>query len=240
VDVIQAFERIKQANWVDEDGEELDVQFLPGLSEEALDQMESRIGAPLPSDYRRLAAMCGVIDGAGIEIDFSGSDGFWVEEILPHGLPFAHDGCGNYWVVDCRSQREEFACIFYACHDAPVVVFQGTGMASFIDALPAFDRGERESAIWQVWDQSVWRIWETSPGVISQQEALASTDPAIRTFAIDLDEPCQISDLRGARPGDGFPWGRYGPNTRLRRFGEERIFAFAPPKKQSLRDRLFR
>jgi hypothetical protein len=38
--------------------------------------------------------------------------------------------------------------------------------------------------------------------------------------------------------GMGFSWGRYGPKTEVRRHGDERVFAYAPPVKVSLWSRL--
>ena len=35
----------------------------------------------------------------------------------------------------------------------------------------------------------------------------------------ELDDGFQIIDLRRAKPGDGFTWGRCGPSTLVRRFG---------------------
>lgn len=222
MDVLLALDRAKATDWIDEDGERLDVVFLPGLSEKRLVELEARVGAPLPEDYRALGLEC-----AGIKIDFEGFEEYWVEEIVPHGIPFAHDGCGNYWVVDCLREREARSHIFYACHDAPVLLYQGTGLAGFLDALPAFDRGDHDSPIWRVWSEGAFRVWNENPSLLSQTEVLTSSDPVLRAFAEEIGEPCWIADLRNVPVGMGFSWGRYGIDTRLRRHGEERIFACA-------------
>ena len=47
---------------------------------------------------------------------------------------------------------------------------------------------------------------------------------------IPPEESFQIIDLRLTQPGDGFSWGRYGPNTRIRRFGTHPVFAYKKPK----------
>src|SRR3712207_9193422 len=44
-----------------------------------------------------------------------------------------------------------------------------------------------------------------------RSQCLESDDPILSAFARELDESFQIIDLRQAKPGDGFSWGRYGP-----------------------------
>ena len=66
--------------------------------------------------------------------------------------------------------------------------------------------------------------------------ASSSNDPILSAFARELDDSCRIIDLRRAKPGDGFSWGRYGPNTRLRRFGMRAVFAYQ--KRRGLVSRL--
>jgi hypothetical protein len=80
-------------------------------------------------------------------------------------------------------------------------------------------------------------VWKTNPGVLSYEECLNSEDPILSAFARELDESFQMIDLRHAKPGDGFSWGRYGPNTRIRRFGTRAVFAYQKPK--SIVARLF-
>ena len=76
------------------------------------------------------------------------------------------------------------------------------------------------------------RVWRTNPGTIAHAAALASTDETIRAFAATLDETWTVVDMRAAEPGFGFSWGRFGPRTRLRRHGDARLFAYAPPERK--------
>ena len=73
-------------------------------------------------------------------------------------------------------------------------------------------------------------MWKTNPGVLSYEQCLRSVDPILSGFAHELDDSFQIIDLRGAKPGDGFSWGRYGPNTRIKRFRTHAVFAYQKPK----------
>jgi hypothetical protein len=69
--------------------------------------------------------------------------------------------------------------------------------------------------------------------------ALAATDPDICRFAATLDSRFQVIDLRQPQPGMGFSWGRYGPKTKVRRDGQNRLFAYAKPVKTGFFSKLF-
>ena len=62
--------------------------------------------------------------------------------------------------------------------------------------------------------------------MFSYEDCLASEDSELRKFTELLDPSWQIVDLRNAKVGDGFSWGRYGPKTANKRFGERQIFAY--------------
>ena len=72
-------------------------------------------------------------------------------------------------------------------------------------------------------------MWQTNPGVLSYEQCFRSGDPILSAFARELDESFQIVDLRQAKPGDGFSWGRFGPNTQIERFGTHAMFAYKKP-----------
>jgi len=62
--------------------------------------------------------------------------------------------------------------------------------------------------------------------MITHDQALNSEDADIKEFAKSPDENYLFIDMRNAKIGDGFSWGRYGPKTVNKRFGEKRIFAY--------------
>ena len=67
---------------------------------------------------------------------------------------------------------------------------------------------------------------------------MPSPDPDIRAFAAGLDAGFEVIDLRDARIGMGFSWGRYGPNTEVKRFGSQPVFAYRKPEKTNVLSRL--
>ena len=86
---------------VDEDGDEITIELLPPCTLEEIAELEATIPCPLPHDAYELLSFARGFEGGPMEsVDFSGLTDPIFEEILPCGLPIAHDGFGNYWVLD--------------------------------------------------------------------------------------------------------------------------------------------
>ena len=235
---------VKQAEGTqlrDKSGGVTTLKLLPPLSAAEIRAIESTIPCPLPEEARELFSYCRGLEGAfeGAfgddvqEVDFSGGleSGFGIEEIFPHAVPIVHDGAGNFWVVDLLRDSTCWGPIFYACHDAPVIVYQTDSLAHFISELLRLGNPPWESELAQVHGEYDGRIWTENPGVMSHEQCLRSGDADLEAFARSLDETWLFVDLRRPRLGDGFSWGRYGggPETN-RRFGEKRIFAYQQRK----------
>ncbi len=238
-----AMEHLKaaqQSELIDEDGEKVALKLLPPLSAGQIDAMQQQAGLPLPEELRSLLAFCSGLEGCLDVIDFTGqSVAFAQEEVFPHGLPFAGDGFGNFWVLDLTPQTVQAAPVFFACHDAPVILFQSPSLASFVAEVIRMDTPPYESLINDVHNDRICQVWRKNPGVIAQPAAASSADPVLRAFALGLPEHFQIVDLRQAEPGMGFSWGRHGPRTEIRRHGWERIFAYGKPPRTGLLARIF-
>jgi hypothetical protein len=202
-------------------------KLLPPLTLDELQELEAKIPCPLPAEMRDVFAItrgfeCGEL---GL-VDFAGlPGGFGLEEVCPHALSIARDDCGNFWVVDLSSESRAWGPIYYACHDAPVFVYQTDSLFHFIqEAL----RGEIEpwkSEIWDVHGKFSDQIWRTNPGVLCYKECANSSDVELREFAKTLDPTYEFVDLRFPKLGDGFSWGRYGRRFVVKRFSKKRIFA---------------
>jgi hypothetical protein len=158
-----------------------------------------------------------------------------MEEIFPCQITVASDGFGNFWTVDLTKESKTWGPIFYACHDTPVVVYQTDSLVHFVEEALRFGNRPWKSEINDVHERLSDRVWSENPGVISYADCIAGNDPDLTAFASSLDESWEFNDLRSPQIGDGFSWGRYGPKTVNRRFGEKRIFA---RQKKSLGRRL--
>ena len=237
---IEAIQSAQRAPLVDQDGESVTLTLQPGLPPERIEALERETGIPLPAELKSLLAFCSGIEGGALDwIDFTGASGsVGAEDILPHGLPIAGDGFGNFWMLDLTPRTTEVAPVFYLCHDAPVVLFQCPDLATFLVEVFRMSTPPHQSLVDDVHEDRLFEVWRKNPGVLDQPAAVASPDPVLRAFAASLPAHFQLVDMREARPGMGFSWGRYGPRTEVRRHGDERIFAYAKPPRVGFWSRL--
>jgi len=230
----------QQAKLVDAEGEPVVLKLLPGLRSDEIDSLQKSVGQPLPEELRILLSFCSGIDGCLETIDFTGAHmSFEQKEIFPNGLPIAHDGFGNFWVLDITPQTRKAAPVFFACHDAPVILYQSPDIASFLEEVFRMNTPPHKSLVDDVHEDRLFEVWGKNPGVTDHPTASVSSDPVVRSFALGLPEHFQIVDLRTVSPGMGFSWGRYGPRTEVRRHGYQRIFAYAKPPRTGLWAKLF-
>jgi len=240
MNAIEHIQAARQARLVDEDGEDVTIELMAPLTPEQIDSLQNDVGQPLPEELRSLLAFCAGIEGCLDGIDFTGSTmDFAQEDVFPNGLPIAADGFGNFWVLDITPQTTQVAPVFFACHDAPVILYQSADLASFLVEVFRMNTPPHKSLVNDVHADGLFNVWRKNPGVIDQPTAAASPDAALRAFASGLPEHFQIVDLRSVNPGMGFSWGRYGPRTEVRRYGYERIFGYAKPPSRGFFATLF-
>jgi len=115
--------------------------------------------------------------------------------------------------------------VFFASHDAPVMVFHATGVAHFVAEAIRFSSSPWKSEIDDVREALTTRIWRDNPGVLSYEECAESKDEDPRMFAPALDASYEFADLRRPKLGEGFSWGRYEPRFVVERYGEKRLSA---------------
>jgi hypothetical protein len=147
-------------------------------------------------------------------------------ELFPHGFPVAADGFGNFWVADLSAASTAIGPIYYACHDPPIVAYQSATLGQFLEDLFKLNLPPHESPIDDVHERESVEIWKRGPGVLGLEAARASADPVLASFARGLPEGFSVSDLRAAKIGDGFAWGRFGPETRIVRHGTLPVWGF--------------
>ncbi len=224
----------------DRDGKPITLKLRPGMSDGEIESFAAHLPCPLPPDIRELLALCTGFEDDPIDlVDFTGRDcRFEFSDALPHGHPIAADGFGNFWVVDLLPDSTHWGPIYFACHDAPVMLYQGPTLEHFLVELFKLALPPHKSLVDDVHEDRLFHVWRKNPGVVSQQECLQSEDADIRQFARQLDGSFQIVDLRSAQVGFGFSWGRYGPKTIVRRFAGLPIFAYQKPP--GLFHRIFR
>ena len=224
---------------IDEDGNWLRWSCFPDFRGQSCGTSPAGCRVPFRRRITELLGACGGFDGTIDQVDFTGRDLTFEFEArrFPTAFRSRRDGFGNFWVVDLHPQSARWGPIYFVCHDAPVILYQSDSLEEFLTELFRMLEPPHESLIDDVHEDRPARVWRTNPGVLSYEQCLRSGDPVLSAFARELDDTFRIVDLRGARPGDGFSWGRYGPNTRIRRFRTHAVFAYQ--KSRSIISRLF-
>lgn len=213
------------------------LQLLPALTETEIAAFAKSLPCPLPADVRELLRYCrGIVSGLPYDLDFTGQGMlFGFEIVFPHGVPIAADGFGSFWVVDLTDQSIDFGPIYFTCHDAPVVLYQCDDLEEFLTELFRGHSPTRPCLLGQVQQDEVFEVWRKNPGLMSVEECRQSSDSILREFGAELDLSWQVIDMRNASAGFGFSWGRYGPNTELKRHGHYPIFAYNRPPATGLK-----
>jgi cell wall assembly regulator SMI1 len=213
----------------DDDGATHVLELLPPATAEELRALESKLPGPLPQEIRTaFAVTTGLANGPLESFSLLDLEGFGLDEAFPYAYSIAHDGFGNYWILDVQPGAESWGPVWFACHDPAVIAFQAESIVAFLEQVVALWQPGRESTVAEVRDRAVHRLWRDDAH-LQTPESAARGDAVLRAFAATLPPEARLADLRAARVGDGFAWGRFGPRTEIRRAGGERIWALIPP-----------
>ncbi|HEX6617369.1 MAG TPA: SMI1/KNR4 family protein [Gemmatimonadales bacterium] len=225
----------------DEDGREQILELEPPATEAELEALEAALPCPIPDEIRAALRVSKRLANGPLE-SFSLIDlaGFGLDEAFPCAYSIAHDGYGNYWILDLIPDAASWGPVFYACHDPPVIAYQSATVEQFLHETIAMWRDGARSQVDVVHEDVVHRIWHDNAGLTPVAELGDSPDRLLRGFAATLGEASVVADLRAAQLGDGFSWGRFGPRTVVQRAGTERVWALTPPeRKPGILRRLF-
>jgi cell wall assembly regulator SMI1 len=225
----------------DDDGKEQVISLLPPATTAELEALERVLPAALPAEIREaLLVSKGLANGPLESFSLLDLEGFGLEEVFPHPYSIAHDGYGNYWIIDLLPTSKSWGPIYYACHDPPVIVYQAAGVEEFLkDVIALWQPGPR-SRVDLVHEDATSRIWSSNPMARPRDQVLTGSDPGLVRFAESVPPTALIADLRSAAVGDGFSWGAFGARTSLVRWDTEPVWAIIPPEKQpGLLRRLF-
>lgn len=230
-DMLRAFDHMAL---VDEDGQKQTIELLPPITPDELRTLEQRLPGPIPGDIRQaLLVSKGLANGPLESFSLVDLEGFGLEEVFPNAHSIAHDGYGNYWVIDLLPTSTSWSPVYFACHDPAVIVYQAATVEEFLDSAMDLWRPGRRSAVGLVHEEAAMRIWDQNPLAHPRAAVLAGDDAGLRSFAESVPPSALIADLRAATTGDGFSWGAFGPRTELRRWGTEGVWAITPPEKKA-------
>jgi len=237
--LVDRFLALKGRTFTSEDGDEYELALSPPMSDSELAAFERSIPCPLPTEIRDLLKVTRGFENGMLDwFDFTGSPGgFGLEEVFPSAISIAGDGFGNFWVVDLLPTSTTWGPIYFACHDAPVIVYQAADLSEFLDGLIEMMQPPFKGPVDFAHIDAMHNIWANQPNTIARAAALAGSEPELRAFAETVGEDWLIVDMRHPKLGDGFAWGRAQLPDGIKRWKSLPIWAYKP--KKSLFKRLF-
>jgi hypothetical protein len=226
---------------VDTDGDVTVLELLPPATDAQVRALEASIPSPLPDEIRAaLAVSTGLANGPLESFALLDLEGFGLEEAFPHAYSIAHDGYGNYWILDLLPDTTDWGPVFFACHDPAVIAYQAPSIDAFLRDVVAQAPDDPRSPINRVHEDVVNHLWRDESSLIAQPAAASSSDVTLREFANTLTPDALIADMRQPTVGSGFAWGKFGPRTVIQRFGTHLLWALTPPpSKPGIFARLF-
>ncbi len=237
----QILKDIENYPFVDKSGKKGYIKLLPPVPDKEINEFRNSLPCYLDEDMtavlRKTRGLSFVQQGknsklsAGpinTDIDFTGKSihAQALDDIMPTGIAIASDISGNSWMVDLHGGSAFWGPIFYVSHDPPVIIYQNSTLEKFIDQVLGSLNSPWQSDVSKVVNEYAPTIWSTNPNMMNQPDCLYSTDQDIKAFAQELEEDYRIIDMRRPKVGDGFSWGISGPETILRRYGYQTMFAY--------------
>lgn len=225
---------------VDTDGETTVVELLPPATASQIRALEASLPGPVPDEIRAaLEVTTGLANGPLESFSILDLEGFGLEEVFPRAYSIAHDGYGNYWVLDVLPGATDWGPVFFACHDPAVIAYQAPSIDAFLQDIVALPPDDPRSVVDRVHEHIVHDLWR-GHGLVPARDVVASPDLTLRELAVSVDPNALIADLRSPRLGDGFAWGKFGARSVVTRHGAHRLWAITPPPaKPGLLARLF-
>ena len=164
----------------DESGQAHVLELRPPATDAEIRRLEETLPAPLPEEMRAaLGVTTGLANGPLESFSLLDLEGFGLEEAFPHAYSIAHDGYGNFWVLDLLPGDGAWGPVFYACHDPPVIGYQAETVEAFLGDVVAMWRPGR-SPVDRMHEEEVHRIWRENPGLLTPDGAPAATIPSSR------------------------------------------------------------
>ena len=227
--------------YLSEDGDEYRIELRPGLPAAEVDELAKRLPTgEIPADIKELLEFTTGFEFYGIdEVTFDGIGQSGFDNIFPYSVQLAHDGFGNFWILDVDS-KGHWGNVFYVCHDPAVVVKHSDDLAQFIDHIHEHGKNPSDSMLNTIHEKTVFDISRHNYGFIELQQARDNGDPVLGSFALSLPDNFVVADLRNKPNGAGFAWGKFGPGIHTSvRCGDELIWGVEKPLKKGFFKKLF-
>ncbi len=236
---LEIIEELKQSTFIDEDGEEYNLEFQDGLTEEQIEDLKHQFPKNhIPEEIVQILKVTKGWDGYGPEMVYFDSIGvFGFTELSQNSISLGTDGFGNYWILDIL-QNGELGKVFFACHDPAVLVINSQNLNEHLKNLLSFYKNPIDSPIISMDSDITFDIWKQENNLIPKAE-FKKLNPDFSEFIDKFEgDEWTVADIRNGNNKDGFPWGKLGPNQHTERHPKELVWVIKNRKK-GLLSRLF-
>ena len=218
-----------------EDGEEYSIQLLSAMTDNEIENFKNKLPKKhLPRDIIELLKFSRGFEIPILEqIDFIAFDQFGFGELLPNSIQLAGDGTGNFWVLDIDSDGN-WGSVYYVCHDPAVIIKHSNNLVEFIEDVLEYCKNGSNSKLDIIHEKIVYDIWNEKIGIIEQNKK-----DNYDFGQIQLPEFFLIADLTDKPVMTGFPWGKFGADTKIIRPNDNPIWVIEKKIKLGFLSRLF-
>jgi len=236
---LEIIAELKSSVFFEEDEASYQLEFQGGLTDAEIEELKSKFPSQYihPDIIEILKATKGW-DGYGPEMVYFDSIGeFGFYELSPYSLTLGHDGFGNSWILDI-DKNGNLGKIFYACHDPAVFVIHSQNLNEFLTHLLAYYKNPGVNHLNTIHDTTVFEIWQNNSNILDIAEYRKS-NPKYDAFLNQFDgDNWVVADITSTKNGDGFAWGKFGPNQYTQRHPDELIWVIKK-KENSFFQKLF-
>lgn len=229
--MINQINSLIDSEFLDEDGEKIQITLLSPLTTDEIAQFKSTIPKEnIPHELINLLRHSrGIIIKYSLfnEIRFDDIGEFGFHQLIQLCLTLTGDGAGNFWIQEITSEGI-FGEVFFVCHDPPVLIKQADNLKEFLDQIKEHLHNPEESFITEISDKKLIQIYKSEERLIKFTDAIKSQDNIMSEFAKNFDTQWVFGDLRKAKIGSGVRIEANYENTV--RNGDELIWAFKKNK----------
>ena len=229
---LEIIQELKQSTFTDEDGEQYNLEFQEGLSEEKIRQLSKRFPSSIISDeiFQILKITRGW-DGYGPEmVCFDSINEFGFEELSPSSITLGQDGFGNFWILDLKIDGE-LGKVFFVCHDPAVMIINSQSLNEYLNCLLEFYKNPTNNNLVSIDGDLVFDVWSNNNSLTSINE-FKKQNSELKEFLNKFEgEDWVVADLRRGNNRDGFPWEKFGADQFTERHPSELIWVVKNKKK---------
>ncbi|EPR74416.1 hypothetical protein ADIWIN_0517 [Winogradskyella psychrotolerans RS-3] len=143
--------------------------------------------------------------------------------MCPNSVTLGHDGFGNHWVLDILNDGS-LGHVYYACHDPAIFIRYADNLNGFLSSLLEFHDSPTHNYLNDIHDNVVYDIWKNN-GQLFDKINFEKANTSYFPFLNQLEgNDWAIADLRNAKNKTGFAWGKFGPNSEIKRHPKELIW----------------